>query len=86
MQSIRARQLVLMRRAMEVGDLNELGRLAQGVKGTGGTVGFTVLSQQATRHQPLAEQQSVDAIAAALAELESTAARILVEPVKVEES
>jgi HPt (histidine-containing phosphotransfer) domain-containing protein len=75
-----------MRRAVDVGDFNELGRLAHWLKGTGGTVGFTVLSQQATRLQQLAEQQSAGAIATALAELESTAARILVEPTKVDES
>ena len=45
----------------------------------------TVLSQQAIRLQQLAEQQSVHEIAAALAELESTAARIMVEPAKVDE-
>jgi CheY-like chemotaxis protein/HPt (histidine-containing phosphotransfer) domain-containing protein len=81
-----AGQLDSMRRALEVGDFNELGRLAHWLKGTGGTVGFTVLSQQAIRLQQFAEQQSAVAIVAALADLESTAARILVEPAKVDGS
>jgi HPt (histidine-containing phosphotransfer) domain-containing protein len=71
-----------MRRALEKDDFDELGRLTHWLKGTGGTIGFAILSEQAAGLQQRIDQRSTHEIAAALEELESMAARIQVAPVE----
>jgi CheY-like chemotaxis protein/HPt (histidine-containing phosphotransfer) domain-containing protein len=75
-------QLSSMRRALEKDDFDELGRLTHWLKGTGGTIGFAILSEQAAGLQQRIDQRSTHEIAAALEELESMAARIQVAPVE----
>jgi two-component system, sensor histidine kinase and response regulator len=75
-----------MRIALAVSDLNELRRLAHWLKGTGGTVGFAVLSRQAAKLEQLVDRREIGPITAALSELESMADRIQIAAPEVDSS
>jgi len=76
-------KLACMRGALTLGDFVELGKLAHWLKGSGGTVGFPVLSERAARLQDAVREQSVRNTSAALTELEALAARIRLQPNEV---
>lgn len=76
-------KLASMRSALTAGDFVELGKLAHWLKGSGGTVGFPVLSERAARLQDVVREQSVPGTSAALTELEALAARIRLQPNEV---
>jgi CheY-like chemotaxis protein/HPt (histidine-containing phosphotransfer) domain-containing protein len=73
-------QLDAMKRASAAGDVHEIRRLAHWLKGSGGTVGFAVFTEPATRLGELARGKDFDAIQTVIAELEDLAGRIDLTP------
>jgi PAS domain S-box-containing protein len=71
-----------LRQAQANGDWLELGRVAHWLKGSGGTVGFPLLSGRAAELERAAKSHDGEQVELALCDLEAMSARIVVDPVE----
>ena len=73
-----AERLKGMRQAFDDEDFDQLSRLAHGLKGIGGSLGYTAFTDPSRRLEQLAKQGQLDTIEATIDELQSVADRIVV--------
>lgn len=72
-------QLTVIRQRQADEDWEAMGRIAHWLKGAGGTVGFPLLSARAAELEQAIKRRSSPDVAIGIAELESLAARIVIE-------
>ena len=73
-------ELPAMREAIDAGDFANLARKAHWLKGSGGTVGFQILTDRALKLEEHAKNSNLEAATSLLAEIESLSKRIQVPP------